>query len=342
MSCLLLLVKDKIAESGGSSIPLSVVMTTDEFNVRKDELKNMILSGGFSLRTEPSLHEIFDHNITITVEKFKKTFLNDFKNMTPSEQKELLHSIGNISDKSISLANIMAENGYMFSMDEITELNNPYSLFSESTIAHSMASHGYDFTIDELLYLENPCDANKTTVAHEMVRRKNNPHKFSTDELIKLKNPADRYKRTVAHYMVWNGESFSIEDLLKLDNPADCDGETLAHTMASSLPYTFSIDDLVRLNNPKDKEGNTVAHRMVQQGHKFSFSEIRKLMNPADRLGNTLMHVMAEDGYKFTIDELLEYGQTKNYRGLTVAETMMNYSRYTSFNYEEMKLLGID
>ena len=179
------------------------------------------------------------------------------------------------------IAHDLAQFGYFFTMDEITNLGNPSEEYGR-TVAHFMAENGYVFTIDQLIQLGNPADRNDQlggrTIAILMAMK---GHFFTFEELKALGDLKDKHVIRIAILMISHGFFFTVDELEIFGNPAFSGGWTLSHDMARN-GFNFSVEDLLRIKNPVDEFGMSVADVMIFNNHKFSDAE--KLLLEIDDL----------------------------------------------------------
>jgi ankyrin repeat protein len=245
-----------------------------------------------------------------------------------------------------TLAHLLTNFGYTFSISELLLLGNPKNS-SSWTVAHEMANVGHRFSISELLTLGNPPDNDGDTPGRVMAA---GGFQFSFSDLMKLGNPANKNGVTIAHEqlsMYWKPrvecgkadrrKKFAMFELKQLGNPADKDGETLAHLMAYH-GYNFSLSELTQLGNPKDKNGQTAAHNMAENGHRFSSDEIRVLCDPMDKRYDAIPMSMAMHGHQFSWEELLIYKDLRGSCNATIAHWMAKYGHH--FSLEELLQIG--
>lgn len=118
--------------------------------------------------------------------------------------EELLYFGNTFNIRRESIAHSMIKGGNNFSIQDIMKLENTQNSINGNTLAHDMViENGYMFSFDDLMELNNPRDFSYITVAHHMAKR---GHVFSDKELELLGDrPTREYppltiKETMEHY----------------------------------------------------------------------------------------------------------------------------------------------
>lgn len=148
------------------------------------------------------------------------------------------------------LANMLANQGYVFTLEEILDMGNP-SMTGQDTVAHQMATYS-ECQIDSYRnLLQNSAYTSKNLNILSVEAWKG--HTFSMQELEILGNP------TIANEMARVGHFFSVDEILRLGNPIR-DLHSISERMMRN-GYQFSPSELARLNiQPMPERNFTYDH----------------------------------------------------------------------------------